>query len=566
MREWGAMLIAAAIAIALAVVGTTPPGPLDAAASATVFSAERAMRDVRAIARAPRPAGSAEHARARETLAARLRALGLDVATTAYPITAEGADTLRRQGGGPASSIVNVVGTLRGRDRSAPALLLMAHYDSVVGSPGAADDAAGVAAILETVRALGAGGRPLRDVILLFTDGEELGLEGAAAFFERDPLAARVGMVINAEARGGGGRTSMFETGRENGAAMRAFAGSVHRPVATSLSVFVYRLLPNSTDLTEAMAAGKPGFNFAFIGRPGLYHSPLATPAALDGGALQDMGRQLLDLSRALADAPRLPGRAPDLVFFDLFGLVFIHYPPALGWLPLLAAAALFLAAAWGRGGVRAGVRGGLLTAALAAFAGVLLFAGNLLSGTDGPVNYYDRLAAIPLLQAQALLLALGALAGAAALLGRGRAGDPAFWAGAAAPALLGGVVAQAFAPTAAFPIAVAMLAAGVAAAARSRLAGPPGVAVTIAAVGVGLGYVLALSFFLLQGVGGSTQLVALLPLVLAAPMLLPLAPPVAKRRMLLSSGLLIAAGMAVASWVRLDPVAATVPAYSRFR
>ena len=51
---------------------------------------------------------------------------------------------------------------------------------------------------------------------------------------------------------------------------------------------------------------GAPGFNFAFIGRPELYHSPLATPDALDRGALQDLGRQALDLTRALADAPSL--------------------------------------------------------------------------------------------------------------------------------------------------------------------------------------------------------------------------------------------------------------------
>ena len=48
---------------------------------------------------------------------------------------------------------------------------------------------------------------------------------------------------------------------------------------------------------------------------------------------------------RALADAPTLPGRAPDLVFFDLWGIAFIHYPPAWGWVPLAAAAALLAAA-----------------------------------------------------------------------------------------------------------------------------------------------------------------------------------------------------------------------------
>ena len=566
MRGWGAMLIAALIAAVLAVVGTTPPRPAGADASATSFSATRAMRDVRTIARAPHPVGSAEHAQVVGALEARLRSLGLKVAASAYPLSAKGAATLKRQGGTAAPArIVNLSGVLPGRDRTLPALLLMAHHDSVVGSPGAPDDAAGVAAILEIVRALRAGGRPLRDVVVLFTDGEELGLEGATAFFGRDPLAARVGMIINLEARGGGGRTSMFETGPRNGAAMRLFAGAVRRPVATSLGVFVYRLLPNSTDLTPALEAGKPGFNFAFVGRPGLYHSPLATPDALDRGSLQDMGRQALDLSRALADAPQLPGQAPDLVFFDLFGLVFVHYPARFGWLPLGAAAGLIAAAGWRRGGIRDGARGAFAVLALAVLAGLLLLMGNLVSGADGPINYYDRLAAIPLLQVQTLLLALGALAAAATLVGR-RSGVASVWAGAAAVPLLLGVAAQALAPTAAFPMAVAVLAASIAAVARSRIDGVAGTAIAVVAAAIGTGYLLALSFFLLQGVGGSGQIAAVLPLVLAAPILLPLAPSFARRRLLSAAGLLIVAGMAVALWVRLDPVAASVPAYSTFR
>ncbi|MGL1409738.1 hypothetical protein ACSTIY_00295, partial [Vibrio parahaemolyticus] len=88
---------------------------------------------------------------------------------------------------------------------------------------------------------------------------------------------------------------------------------------------FLYKVLPNDTDLTEALAMPpRPDFaayNFAFIGRPRLYHSPKATPDALDQGALQDMGAQTLDLARALLNVRELPPRAPDVVFFDLFGL-----------------------------------------------------------------------------------------------------------------------------------------------------------------------------------------------------------------------------------------------------
>jgi len=45
---------------------------------------------------------------------------------------------------------------------AAPAVALMAHYDSVPASTGASDDAAGVASALEIVRAIKARGVPAR--------------------------------------------------------------------------------------------------------------------------------------------------------------------------------------------------------------------------------------------------------------------------------------------------------------------------------------------------------------------------------------------------------------------
>ena len=62
----------------------------------------------------------------------------------------------------------------------------MAHYDSVPGSPGAADAAAGVAAALEIVRALKVQGQPARAVILL-VDRTKFGRTAPArvAAFER---------------------------------------------------------------------------------------------------------------------------------------------------------------------------------------------------------------------------------------------------------------------------------------------------------------------------------------------------------------------------------------------
>ena len=49
-------------------------------------------------------------------------------------------------------SCANLIATREGRTRRNEILLLGAHYDSVVGSPGANDNASGVAALLEISR------------------------------------------------------------------------------------------------------------------------------------------------------------------------------------------------------------------------------------------------------------------------------------------------------------------------------------------------------------------------------------------------------------------------------
>lgn len=557
--RWWPLLLALAAAALLAVRATTPPAPLAADAPAGSFSAERAMADVREIARAPHPTGSADNARVREWLAGRLARLGLTVRTTRNPMSARGAARLRQWSGSTAvPPVVNLVATLPGGDPAAPAVVLMAHYDSVWGSPGAADDGAGIAAALEIVRAVKDAPRR-RPLVIVFTDGEELGLEGGRAFVATDPLRDRIGVIVNLETRGGGGRAAMFETGHDNGAIMALFARAVARPSATSLSVFVYELLPNSTDFTPAKVRGLPGFNFAFIGRPGLYHSPLATADRLDRGALQDMGAQGLDLVGALLTVPELPGKAPNLVFFDVFGVALVRYPAWAGWIVIGAAVAAFAVA--GRA-ARVGWRDVLVGAgalvALLVLAAGLLTLGNIVSGAGTGANYYDRLAAIPRLQVQALLIAAAALALVVALAQWWQRSAVGVAIGLAVPLLLAGLAAQLLAPAIAFLLAWPLLLGG-AAAAIPRF----GTTARVVAAALGVGYLLGFAVFLLQGIGPDTPGAVALPLALAAMLVWPLIPPMRARSAATAGLALLVAATGIALWVRLDPLAPTVPAYS---
>jgi len=545
-------------ALLLAVFATTPPGARGVTASAaTEFSSARAMLDVRQIASSPHPTGSAENARVRGYIAGRMAMLGMEVSTQQGVVGLRGTAKLNRWTGrsDPPPVLTNVIGVLPGTDRSLPAVLLMAHHDTVWGSPGAADDTTGIAVSLEVVRALRERGPQKRDLIVLATDAEELGLEGAKLFFAEHPLRQNVGTVINMEARGGGGRTTLFQTSAQNGDAVALYADAVARPGASSLSAYVYSVLPNDTDLTPVLAGPYTAYNFAFIGRSGLYHSPKATPERLDRGSVQDMGGQVLDLAAALLAAMQMPGRAPDRVFFDLFGLTTITYPVWLGWVML----------ALGAGGCLAALRGGALreigggagrTVALLLGSGALITALNVVSMGTGKPDYYDRLAAIPRLEAMALL---GGIAAFIAVMGKG-SGSRAASSGALLPLLLLALAAQAIAPTAAYVLVLPVMLGGIALALAD---GDRAVAIHGVVAALVTGHMLALGHQLMQGVGPTMAAAAALPLTIAAVTVLPLWTPLPQRIALRAVGALALAGLAVALWVRLDAPADTIAAYA---
>ena len=413
--------------------GSVTPKPAPADAPAAGFSAGRAFADVQAMGLVSHPLGSPANAKVRDILVARMQALGLS------PQIQRGPAIETRDATIAGGTVETVIGVLPGRDRAAPALVIMAHHDSVPGSPGAADDTTGVASALEIVRALKTHGQPARDVMVVITDGEEVGLLGAHIFFD-SPLAAHVGYVINLETRGGGGRAIMFETASHNGGDIALYRRTAVTPESNALTVFVYQNLPNDTDFTVAKQHGKVGLNYAFIGRQFDYHSPSSTPAALDIGSLQHMGQQVLPTAVALAFGP-LPGRAPDVVYGNLlFGLT-VAYTPWVGWLVLLGCAALI-----GAGVVQARRRSAFswIDTARGAGAGLYLIAlsGAALelarratgAGTGPFTGYRPLLARFPTFEVMMLAAALAALFAAATLIGRNRSR----WIAALAPLVCG--------------------------------------------------------------------------------------------------------------------------------
>lgn len=448
--SWGLVLGLVLFVLALLVVRARlePPAPKGTDAPAAEFSAERAVALLRSLAGdgSPHPTGSPANDRVRETIVAELGRLGYE------PTVQEGVACNPR---GSCAHLRNVVARQGGG--TGKAVLLMAHHDSVKGGPGIGDDLSGVATVLETARALKAGPPPERPVILLLTDGEELGLLGAELFVGRHPWAAEVGTVVNLEARGTSGPSLMFETIGDDAWPVGRYVGAAPRPLTSSVFATIYEVLPNDTDLTvfkNRKDRGYDGLNFAFIRSAARYHTADDTVDNLSPASLQHHGDNALAAVRALSTGSPEQGGG-DAVFFDLLGFSVISWPK--GWTLVLAILALVLAvlASLRRRGILFGLLGFLgavVVAALLSF-GLSLVIQGATPGlwVEGP---QPEIAAFWLL-ALAVVLAL------AAAVSR-RAGSEGLWAGVWIGWAVLGVALAVVAPGISYLFVVPALVAGI--------------------------------------------------------------------------------------------------------
>ena len=269
--------------------------PLGTDAPADVFSAARAGEHIDAIAVAPRPLGSPAHTAARDHLLAALEDLGWTTRVESGVGWMARPDEATQRG----ARVRNIVATRQG---TAPTgtVMLVAHYDTVRGSPGAGDDGIGIGTVLETARALDAGPPPRNDVVVLLTDGEENGLLGAHQFVGTQTVRTDPVVVLNHEARGNAGTPTTFRITSPNGALVDTLAG-VPGARADSLTELIFEALPNDTDFRRFAENGYHAFDTAISAGSAYYHSPLDTPDRLSRTSLQHMGETSLATARALA-------------------------------------------------------------------------------------------------------------------------------------------------------------------------------------------------------------------------------------------------------------------------
>ncbi|MGH9684006.1 MAG: M20/M25/M40 family metallo-hydrolase [Candidatus Acidiferrales bacterium] len=313
--------------------GSQPPNVVPAGAPATQFSGARA-REVLSLLVGdgiPHPTGSPANDAVRDRVIEELQKSGYDPQVQTGFACSEY---------GTCATVNNVVARLDGTEVG-PAVLLAAHYDSVPAGPGASDDGAGVAAVLEIARALKSLPRPRHSIIFLIDDGEEAGLLGARLFVEQHPWAKELRAAVNIDARGSSGASLMFETGSANEWVVRLYARNVRHPATSSIFYTAYKRLPNDTDFTVFKAADYQGLNFANIGHVADYHTPLDNLGNADPRTLQHHGDNALPSVLALANSDLTNPPRREAVFFDLFGRRTIWWPAA--WSQNLAWAVLVL-------------------------------------------------------------------------------------------------------------------------------------------------------------------------------------------------------------------------------
>lgn len=338
------MVLFILVFVALPMWQTRPTSPAPANTPSDQFSSQRAMQYLNVIAAKPHMAGSQAQHDVTQYLYDQIKALGLEPEIqkgTAVNQTPE----LKFD---KVTDVQNVMVRLKGKGDGHDAILLTAHYDTMINATGASDDGAGVASLLETLRILKQGPPLKNDVIVLFTDAEEIGLFGAKAFAEQHPWAKDVKAMFNFGSRGTSGPVLLFQTTDQNGWMIDQLAKAIPSPFANSFLYAALRLIPNETDFTEFQQdTNASGLNFIFAKNSEQYQNSADNLSTLDQGSLQQEGTYALAVAKQFGNSDLQNTRAQDQVFFNIGGMMLLHYSTAWVIPTLVVVLLLFVAVLW---------------------------------------------------------------------------------------------------------------------------------------------------------------------------------------------------------------------------
>ncbi|GAQ80363.1 Zn-dependent peptidase [Klebsormidium nitens] len=236
-------------------------------------------------------------------------------------------------------NVTNIVLRISGANSNleSKAVLMNAHFDSAVGSPGASDCAQCVAVGLEIARLFAASPEaPPAPLIFLFNGAEETFSMGAHGFLSGHKWSDSIGAVINIESTGPGGPDLLFQAAGKELWPVRVYSEVVPYPRASVIAqdTFDMHVLPGDTDFRVfAQDFGNiPGVDVLSLLDSYAYHTTLDTPDRIRRGTVQAMGENLYALTKGLSVAPELNDPLSALpkqqaVFWDFLGYIQVYYP-----------------------------------------------------------------------------------------------------------------------------------------------------------------------------------------------------------------------------------------------
>ena len=207
------------------------------------------------------------------------------------------------------------------------AVLLNCHFDSVVMSPGASDDAIQCGIMLEVLKAISLQSSKgfKHDIIFLFNGAEEMFLPASHGFISSHKWARDVGVFVNLEAAGAGGKEILFQAGPGNEWILEAYLNSAPYPHASIFGqeIFQNNLIPSDTDFRIFRDFGNvSGLDLAFYQNGFVYHTRNDNMRQIPIGSVIRCGENVLAVTKKLAQID-FEDRKDDggSVFFDFLGL-----------------------------------------------------------------------------------------------------------------------------------------------------------------------------------------------------------------------------------------------------
>ncbi|KAI7828967.1 hypothetical protein BC939DRAFT_510827 [Gamsiella multidivaricata] len=300
------------------------PKSVEDASGPDDFSAKWAWKHLEEIAQRPHPINSRENLRIHDYLAKTVR----DLQEEARQLnrTVELADdnvklTLARNFLSNSTRL-----DLKGHPE---AVVVSAHYDSVLIGHGATDDGIGVSVCLEMIRNL--IHHPVKhNVIFNINNGEEVGLFGAAAFMKH-PWAKDVKAFINLEGAGAGGRALLFRASNKALAKFYSKVGNSPHANVFGNDIFKIGLIKSGTDFSVYTAYNIPGLDIAFYSRRAFYHTLHDDLEHTSPASVQHMGNTGLTAMRNIADSdylikPKEILSQESSIYYDIAGLFMLVY------------------------------------------------------------------------------------------------------------------------------------------------------------------------------------------------------------------------------------------------